>query len=119
MEHFGEAPELKDVLCNYPAIAAFWCLTPIMKESLSYPNNLGEGKLPNARDNQAHYYMGIIYEAIGQKKDAVKYYEKALSGSPSLILYYNDLPSDYIFYQGLAYSRLHKPEMAKGCFHKF
>jgi tetratricopeptide (TPR) repeat protein len=92
----------------------------LLEQSLSYPNNLGEGKLPNARDNQAHYYMGIIYEAIGQKEDTVKYYKKALSGNstPSLVLYYNDLPSDYIFYQGLAYSRLHQPEMAKGCFHR-
>lgn len=92
----------------------------LLEQSLSYPDNLGEGKLPNAQDNQAYYYMGIIYEAMGRQDEARAYYEKALSGSsePSRVLYYNDLPSDYIFYQGLAYGKLSMPEKAAGCFHR-
>lgn len=29
----------------------------LLEATLSYPNNLGEGKLPNVPDNEAHYYM--------------------------------------------------------------
>lgn len=75
-----------------------------LNASLQYPLNLGEGKLPNVPDNQAYYYMGLAHRALGDEKKSAACLVKAASGScePEPVLYYNDQPSDFIFYQGLA-----------------
>ncbi len=90
-----------------------------LERSLTYPENLGEGKLPNVHDNQSHYYMGLALEQLGQKEKAAHYWQLAASGSrkPEPVLYYNDQPSDYIFYQGLAQVRLGNPTEAASSFH--
>ena len=92
----------------------------LLEKSLSYPHNLGEGKLPNVRDNEAYYYMGIASEKTGGSEKAIYYWGLAASGpsQPEPVLYYNDQPSDYIFYQGLANLRLGRKEEAAGCFHR-
>lgn len=85
-----------------------------------YPDNLGEGKLPNVPDNRAHYLIGICYKNMGEFDKARKYFTLATSGSSSVepVRYYNDQPSDYIYYQGLAHFELGETDLAKKSFNQ-
>lgn len=51
---------------------------------------------------------------------AVKYFELATTGpqEPGSVLYYNDQPSDFIYYQGLANQALGREAAAKKAFHQ-
>lgn len=106
----------KHSLENHDAKSALALLT----ETLTYPDNLGEGKLPNVPDNEAHYYMGLAYQMLNDSENAAKYLELATTGSqePGSVLYYNDQPSDFIFYQGLAHRKLGNENAAKKAFHQ-
>lgn len=88
--------------------------------SLTYPKNLGEGKLPNVKDNEAYYYLGIAYDMMNEKEESMKYLQLATLGDtqPSSVLYYNDQPSDYIFYQGLAHEKLGNKAEALKSYHQ-
>ena len=57
--------------------------------------------------------MGKCYKELGEKDKAYKYFDLATIGStePEPVRYYNDQPSDYIYYIGLAY--LEQCEKAK------
>ncbi|WP_069998579.1 DUF5107 domain-containing protein [Cellulosilyticum sp. I15G10I2] len=92
----------------------------LLTRTLTYPDNLGEGKLPNAQDNAAYYYMGIAYRALGNHDTSTQYFKKASVGlsEPSSMLYYNDPCSDTIFYQGLASEALNNLADAKKCYHQ-
>lgn len=92
----------------------------LLKISFIYPDNLGEGKLPNVQDTIAQYYIGKCYEALGEKENADTFYTMATNGldEPSLVLYYNDQPSDTILYQGFAHLALGNEKAAKKCFHQ-
>ncbi|WP_287485736.1 DUF5107 domain-containing protein [Blautia sp.] len=92
----------------------------LLEATLSYPNNLGEGKLPNVPDNEAHYYMGLAYKQLGETEKAEEYFRRAASGpqEPGSVLYYNDQPSDFIYYQGLANLELGLDHAAKKSFHQ-
>jgi tetratricopeptide (TPR) repeat protein len=92
----------------------------LLKRTLQYPENLGEGKLPSVPDNQAYYLMGISSGLLGDTESANRYLTLATKGTqtPSRVLYYNDHPSDYIYYQGLAYRELGQDGLAKKSFHK-
>jgi len=88
--------------------------------ALSYPHNLGEGKLQGACDNDINYYLGYAYECVNEKEQARKYYERATIGLdvPVSAMFYNDQPPESIFYQGLALLKLNKSDEAKGRFNK-
>lgn len=90
------------------------------ERTITYPDNLGEGKLDNVPDNRAYYVMGRAYRALGQEEEAKACFVKATAGSqvPAPVRYYNDQPSDYIFYQGLAFHALGDDVMAKKSFHQ-
>jgi hypothetical protein len=102
----------------------------LAERTLTYPENLGEGKLDNVPDNRAYYLMGCACrerarakqgaerEALGEK--ARQYFALATSGSatPEPVRYYNDQPSDYIYYQGLAFHALGDDENARKSFHQ-
>ena len=92
----------------------------LLEATLSYPDNLGEGKLPNVPDNETHYYMGLAYRQLGDEKKAEEYFRLAVSGSqePGSVLYYNDQPSDFIYYQGLANLELGLTHVARKSFHQ-
>lgn len=92
----------------------------LLEATKVYPNNLGEGKLPNVQDNIADYYIGKSYQAKNDSAAASEYFEKASTGleEPSGVLYYNDQPSDIIFYQGLANEELGNTAAAKKCYHQ-
>ncbi|MEP6985892.1 MAG: DUF5107 domain-containing protein, partial [Chloroflexota bacterium] len=86
-----------------------------LERALVYPNNLGEGKLQGAQDNNIHYYLGCAYEGLNDHELARAHFEKASVGlsEPSSAMFYNDQPPDMIFYQGKALEKLgHEDEAA-------
>ena len=87
----------------------------LLKETVKYPDNLGEGKLSGAEENDIHYYMGCAYEGRGDQAKATEYFEKATTGSkePAIAFFYNDHQPDKIFYQGLALEKLGRKEEAQ------
>ena len=72
--------------------------------ALSYPENLGEGRLEGTKDNNLYYTLGLIYEAMGRDKDAADCYDKATKGKmePAGVMYYYDQPADMILFMGMA-----------------
>ncbi|NWJ52759.1 MAG: DUF5107 domain-containing protein [Bacteroidetes bacterium] len=91
-----------------------------LKATESFPHNLGEGKLNNALENDALYWMGCAYEALGDLVTAQHYWEKASLGQsePATAMFYNDQQPDKIFYQGLALLKLDRKGEAFGHFNK-
>lgn len=63
---------------------------------------------------------GCAYRKLGQGAAARESFAKATQGSstPEVSRYYNDQPSDYIYYQGLAFHALGEDEKAKKSFHQ-
>lgn len=92
----------------------------LLEATIHYPENLGEGKLPNVPDNQAHYFMGAACRMMNQEEQAKAWFQLASAGSsePGSVLYYNDQPSDYIYYQGLAHRELGNEAAARKAFHQ-
>ncbi len=91
-----------------------------MEESLVYPENLGEGKLITAQENDLYYYLGLGYEGLGENEKAKACFVKSSEGLsvPSDAIYYNDQEPDKIFYQGLALLKLGDDNAAKSRFNK-
>jgi tetratricopeptide (TPR) repeat protein len=91
-----------------------------LQRATVYPPNLGEGKLPNAQENNVYFYLGLARAAQGLPDEARACWEKASCGlsEPASALYYNDQPPDMIFYQGLALRRLGRPAEADSVFQK-
>src|SRR5438132_8238071 len=85
-----------------------------------YPHNLGEGKLPNAPENNLDYYAGLAYEGAGACAMAQAAFEKAASGAgePTTVRYYDDQPPDMLFYQGLALQKLDRTDEARQVFER-
>ena len=102
----------------------------LAERTISYPENLGEGKLDNVPDNRAYYLMGCACRVLAgtveepereaMEEKAVRCFTLATSGSqtPEPVRYYNDQPSDYIYYQGLAFHALGDDENARKSFHQ-
>lgn len=92
----------------------------LCEKTISYPDNLGEGKLENVPDNKAHYLIGKCFKALGNPEKATEHFTLAAAGSfvPEPVRYYNDQPSDYIYYKGLAFYELGDISMAKKAFHQ-
>ncbi|KAJ9130907.1 hypothetical protein NKR23_g11964 [Pleurostoma richardsiae] len=92
----------------------------LLLKALSFPENLGEGWLEGANENNVHYYLGCAQEALGDSEAARQSWARASTGEqePVGAMFYNDQPPDMIFYQGLALQKLGLPEQAQGRFHK-
>lgn len=90
----------------------------LSERTLIYPDNLGEGKLFNVPDNKAFYLMAKCYKALDDIEMSDKYFKLAAAGSimPEPVRYYNDQPSDYIYYIGLAHIELGNNDAAKQAF---
>jgi tetratricopeptide (TPR) repeat protein len=73
-----------------------------------YPENLGEGKLYGAQENDVDYWSGIAALNMGEHSIAEEYWKKASVGlsEPAEAIFYNDQQPDKIFYQGLAHLML-------------
>lgn len=89
-----------------------------LEKAQIYPNNLGEGKLYGAQENDIHFWLGVCYEYMNDSKKATVYFNQASIGiqNPSPALFYNDQQPDKIFYQGLAFCKLNKIGKAEECF---
>ena len=92
----------------------------LCERTLTYPENLGEGKLENVPDNKAHYLIGKCFKALGRDEKAKEHFILAAAGSsvPAPVRYYNDQPSDYIYYQGLAFAELGRKADAENAFNQ-
>lgn len=92
----------------------------LLLQTFTYPQNLGEGKLPNVQDTIAEYYLGICYQALGNLEKAREFFSCASTGldEPTNVLYYYDQPADTMLYQGLAHLELGNSKMAKKNFHQ-
>ena len=107
------------------------CFTELAKKSLqsgnneaalilltraeNYPENLGEGKLYGAQENDIFYWKGIAYERSGDTEKAMKYFRKATEGisAPVQAIFYNDPQPDKILYQALSWLKLGDTEKAQ------
>ena len=92
----------------------------LLERAMTYPENLGEGKLPNVPDNQEHYLLGLAYRRMGREELAREQFLLGTAGArePEIVRYYNDQPSDYLYYQGLSHRALGQEKEARGCFHR-
>ncbi|MCS6828096.1 MAG: DUF5107 domain-containing protein, partial [Caldilinea sp.] len=83
-----------------------------------YPENLAEGKLPNAAENHIDYYLGLAYKQIGDALRSKEHFTRATQGAIelNLAMYYNDRPSDMAFYCALAHAALGEPDKANAIF---
>jgi tetratricopeptide (TPR) repeat protein len=86
----------------------------------TYPDNLGEGKLSGAQENNVFYWLGVAHEGAGRLDRAQDAWQQASIGlsEPTSALYYNDQPPEMIFYQGLAYGRLKQATAAREIFER-
>lgn len=92
----------------------------LLEKAKHYPDNLGEGRLPNVTDSQLDYFIGLAYETAGQPTQAKAAYQRATIGNiePTSVLYYNDQPADDLLYQGLAYQKLSDSHAAQKAFNR-
>lgn len=72
-----------------------------LSAALVYPDNIGEGKLAGAQENNIYYYLGCAWEQLGDAAQAEACYRRASQGldEPSSAMFYNDQPPEMIFYQ--------------------
>ena len=91
-----------------------------LEKAKIYPENLGEGKLIGAQENDIDYWLGVTYMACNKIELAKKHWEKAAHGikEPNAAVYYNDQQPDKIFYQGFALLQLGRVEQANKRFEK-
>jgi tetratricopeptide (TPR) repeat protein len=87
----------------------------------TYPENLGEGKLYGAQENDIYYLSGLAFAGLQQNDIARAWFEKATIGisQPTQAIYYNDQQPDKIFYQALAWLKLSEPEKARDICERF
>ena len=92
----------------------------LLEECLEYPENLGEGKLYGAQENDFCYLLGICHKALGDPVKAQEFFMKATEGptEPAAAMYYNDAKPDKIFYAGLAFRALGDENKARSYFNK-
>jgi len=93
----------------------------LLEATSAYPQNLGEGKLYGAQENDVHYWLGCAYAGLGNQAGALGFFRRATAGisEPAQAIYYNDPQPDTIIYQALAWLRLGEPEKAAGIFRRF
>ncbi|MGE4568021.1 MAG: DUF5107 domain-containing protein [Bacteroidales bacterium] len=86
----------------------FGCAVEWLEKAQVYPENLGEGKLFGAQENEIHFWLGIAYEEMGDGEKARASFLKASFGLGKVAsaMFYNDQQPDTIFYQGLALRKL-------------
>ena len=88
--------------------------------ALTYPHNLGEGKLEGQKDNDLHYYLGLVETHLGDSDAANAEFRLATVGPDEVkgALYYNDQPAEMILFQGLAHLALGETGPANARFYR-
>lgn len=124
----GEGKVLGQFILTYTELAKKAILNKEYEEALNflsslekYPENLGEGKLYNAQENDLNFLKGLSLEGLNKVDEARSFYEKATEGisEPVQAIYYNDPQPDKIFYQGLAWYKLKEEEKARNIYRTF
>ena len=92
----------------------------LLTECLTFPHNIGEGKLLNAQDNDFYYFLGKAYQMKGNAEKASENFRKGTVGptEPAAAMYYNDAKPDKIFYAALCYRALGEEDKARSLFNK-
>lgn len=92
----------------------------LLEECLTFPHNLGEGKLYGAQDNDFYYYLGRAYQLQGNTGKAQQMWQLGTAGptEPAPALYYNDAKPEKIYYAALCYRALGQEDKARGLFYK-
>ncbi|MGV8136554.1 MAG: DUF5107 domain-containing protein [Mangrovibacterium sp.] len=87
----------------------------LLEQARSYPENLGEGKLYGAQENEILYWLGIAHEQLAETGKTQDYWQQASRGltQVSSAMFYNDQQPDTIYYQGLALRKLGQEEEAQ------
>lgn len=87
---------------------------------MTYPENLGEGKLEGQKDNDLHYYLGLVRRSAGDQEAADQEFRLACLGSGQVgeSLYYNDQPAEMVLFQGLAHQALGEQGPANACYYR-
>lgn len=90
----------------------------LLQQSLEYPENLSEGKLTGALENEQYFWLGIACEQMNDLENARNCWDKAAAGMdvPAAAMFYNDQQPDTIFYRGLALKKMGKREQAEALF---
>ena len=123
----GEGKVTKQYVYSHVEISKKYLKNRLFKDAIVelekaqiYPENLGEGKLRGAQENDIDYFMGIALEGLGESEKSKEYYLKASVGldEPSSAMFYNDQPPEMIFYQGAALLKVDKIADAKDKFNK-
>ena len=93
----------------------------LLNAARHYPDNLGEGKLYGAQENDLDYLTACAYEGLSQPDKANEFFKQATIGisEPVQAIYYNDPQPDKIFYQALAWIKLGEPAKSESIFNKF
>ena len=86
-----------------------------LRDCLTFPRSLGEGKLALDFDNDVHYLLGRCLAKAGDTAAAEREYRLATQGDMRVadMNYYNDNPVEYIYYAALAYAELGERQKAQ------
>ena len=92
----------------------------LLERAMTYPENLGEGKLEGQKDNDLHYYLGLVRRSAGDQEAADQEFRLACLGSGQVgeSLYYNDQPAEMVLFQGLAHQALGEQGPANACYYR-
>lgn len=92
----------------------------LLEQALSYPVNLGEGRLEGTKDNNIYYYLGLVNLELGDREKYEICMENAQLGDnePAGAMYYYDQPADMILFKGKAAEVTGDHKMACACFNK-
>ncbi|OZG64062.1 DUF5107 domain-containing protein [Bifidobacterium eulemuris] len=92
----------------------------LLVEAETYPHNLGEGKLEGQKDNDLHYYLGLVERRLGNERAARDEFRLATIGPDEVkgAMYYNDQPAEMILFQGLAHQALGERGAANARFYR-
>lgn len=96
----------KNLLEKYEAESAI----KYLKAAKMYPDNIGEARTVNSRENNIDYYLGCAYLKLNDYEKSKYYFEKSAEGEFEA--------SDMSFYSGLSLVRLGRSDKAKSIFNK-
>jgi tetratricopeptide (TPR) repeat protein len=85
-----------------------------------YPENLGEGKLPGAAENDIDFYQGLALNGLGRSAEVESMLRRAAEGDaePVSAVFYNDQPPDMVYYRGRALGALGESAAAHARFQR-
>ena len=83
----------------------------LLTKALSYPENLGEGKLIGALDNDIYWLLSTVEEEPAKRQEYLALASRGENNFTSA-MYYNDQPPEMMYFRGLALKALGKESEA-------